>query len=182
MKRLPGAKEIPLLSIVGRSNTGKTTLIEKLIAELRKRGWRVATIKHNLHGFDIDREGKDSWRHKEAGARTVVLASPGRVAVIEDAERDYTLAEIRDRYIRDADIILSEGFKKNDFPKIEVFRSELGHERLCGPEDNLLAMASDTPLEAGVPCLDINDVRGLTDLVEDRFLKGRRARRTAGRT
>jgi molybdopterin-guanine dinucleotide biosynthesis protein B len=80
---------IPILSVVGRSNAGKTTLIVKMIAELVRRGYRVATIKHNRHGFEIDHEGKDSWRHKQAGARITVIASPHQVAVVEDIEKDY---------------------------------------------------------------------------------------------
>jgi molybdopterin-guanine dinucleotide biosynthesis protein MobB len=156
---------------VGRSNTGKTTLIEKLIIELRRRGYRVGTIKHNSHGFEIDHEGKDSWRHKKAGAQVTVIASPHRVAVIEDVNRDYELSELMDHYIRDVDIILSEGFKKNPHPKIEVVRSGLKHEPLCTREDNLIAVASDRPLERGVPCLDINDAGSIVNLIEDRFLK-----------
>jgi len=163
---------IPIVSIVGRSNTGKTTLIEKLIPELIRRGYRVATIKHNVHGFEIDHEGKDSWRHKMAGAQVTVIASPLRVAVVEDVNRDYALAELRDRYIRDVDIVLSEGYKKNPHPKIEVFRSELKHDPLCTKEDNLVAIVSDQPVERGVPCLDINNVQGIVDLIEDTFLKG----------
>ena len=162
---------IPIVSIVGRSNTGKTTLIEKLIIELRRRGYRVGTIKHNSHGFEIDHEGKDSWRHKKAGAQVTVIASPHRVAVIEDVNRDYELSELMDHYIRDVDIILSEGFKKNPHPKIEVVRSGLKHEPLCTREDNLIAVASDRPLERGVPCLDINDAGSIVNLIEDRFLK-----------
>ena len=159
------------MSIVGRSNTGKTTLIEKLIPELRRRGYRVATIKHNIHGFDIDHEGKDSWRHKEAGARLTVIASPQRIAVIEDVSKDYELSELRDRYIRDVDIILSEGFKGNPHPKIEVVRSEMKHDPLCSAEDNLMGIVSDEPVDRGVPCLDINDVHGIANLIEDRFLR-----------
>ena len=162
---------IPIVSIVGRSNTGKTTLIEKLIIELRRRGYRVGTIKHNSHGFDIDHEGKDSWRHKKAGAQVTVIASPHRVAVIEDVNRDYELSELMDHYIRDVDIILSEGFKKNPHPKIEVVRSGLKHKPLCTREDNLIAVASDRPLERGVPCLDINDAGSIVNLIEGRFLK-----------
>ena len=164
---------IPIISIVGRSNTGKTTLIEKLIPELKRRGYRVATIKHNIHGFDIDHEGKDSWRHKKAGARLAVIASPHSVAVIEDVDRDFELAELRDRYIRDVDVILSEGFKRNPHPKIEVVRSEMKHAPLCSREDNLLAIVSDKPVDRGVPCLDIDDVRGITDLIEEKLLKGK---------
>jgi molybdopterin-guanine dinucleotide biosynthesis protein B len=166
-------REIPVVSIVGRSNTGKTTLIEKMIGELVRRGYRVATIKHNLHGFDIDHPGKDSWRHREAGARMTVLASPKKMALIKDVERDYTIDEIRDRYVDDADIILVEGYKENDFPKIEVFRSTLGVELLSRKEGNLLAVASDRTLDIDVPCLDINDARAIVDLVEERCLKRR---------
>lgn len=162
---------IPIVSIVGRSNSGKTTLIEKLIPELIRRRYRVATIKHNIHGFEIDHEGKDSWRHKMAGAQVTVIASPYRVAVIEDANRDYELSELRDHYIRDVDIILSEGYKRYPHPKIEVFRSELKHDPLCTKEDNLIAIVSDRPVDRGVPCMDINNVQGIVDLIEDKFLK-----------
>jgi molybdopterin-guanine dinucleotide biosynthesis protein B len=162
---------IPIVSIVGRSNTGKTTLIEKLIPELKRRGYRVATIKHNIHGFDIDHEGKDSWRHKMAGALMTVIASPQRVAVIEDVTRDYELEELRDQYIRNVDIVISEGFKANPHPKIEVVRAELSHEPICTKEDNLIAVVSDRPLDRGVPCVDIDDVRSLVDLIEERLFK-----------
>lgn len=161
---------IPIISIVGKSDSGKTTLVEKLIPELMKRGYRVATIKHNKHGFDIDHEGKDSWRHKKAGACTTVIACPTRVALIEDIERDYTLGEIRDTYIKNADVILAEGYKGNPFPKIEVHREELKRELLCGKEDNLLAVASDARLDIGVPCLDINDIKGMADLIVNNLL------------
>jgi len=162
---------IPIISIVGRSNAGKTTLIEKLIPELIRRGYRVATIKHDVHGFAVDHEGKDSWRHKKAGAHTAVISSPWKVAVIEDVERDHDPAELRDRYIRDVDIILSEGYKGSSHPKIEVFRAALESNLLCSPRDNLLiALASDQPLKAGVPCFNINDVMGLVDLIEREFL------------
>ena len=161
---------IPIVSIVGKSNSGKTTLIEKLIAELTARGWRVATIKHNRHGFEIDHEGKDSWRHKQAGAVVTVIASPARVAVIEDTHRDYEIEELRDRYIRDADIVLVEGYKVNPHPKIEVVRTELRQERLCGPGDHLIALAGDRPVAGEAPWFDRDDVQGLAGLIEAQFL------------
>ena len=114
-------------------------------------------------------EGKDSWRHKRAGAVATVVASPARVALIEDAAKDYDLAEIRDLYIRHADIVLAEGYKQNPHPKIEVFRTELKRERLCGPEDHLMALAGDKPVSADVPWFDWNDVAGLSDLIMERF-------------
>lgn len=162
---------IPIVSIVGTSNSGKTTLIEKLVPELVRRGYRVATIKHDVHGFDVDREGKDSWRHKKAGAHTVVISSPEKLALIRDVDHDADLAELGEKYIRDVDIILSEGFKRNNQPKIEVFRREMNRELLCTRGDNLLALATDQPFDLGVPCLGLEDASGLVDLIEQKFLK-----------
>jgi molybdopterin-guanine dinucleotide biosynthesis protein B len=161
---------IPIVSLVGKSNSGKTTLMEKMIEKLVERGYRVATIKHNLHGFDIDHEGKDSWRHKKAGASLTLLASPGKVAVIEDTGADLDIGELRDRYIHNVDIILTEGFKGNPYPKIEVSRSVLKRELLSSKDDNLIAVASDGPLETDANLFDINDIEGIVDLVEDLFL------------
>lgn len=159
-----------ILSIVGKSNSGKTTLIEKLIPLLSGRGYRVATIKHNRHGFEIDHEGKDSWRHKRAGAVATVIASPRRVAVIEDSDRDYDIQELADRFIHDVDIILVEGFKENPFPKIEVSLAAANHSLMCAKDGTLLAVASDRPLDdMNVPCYDINDVTSMADLIERRF-------------
>lgn len=162
---------IPIVSIVGKSNSGKTTLLEKLIADLVGRGYRVATIKHNKHGFNIDHEGKDSYRHKKAGAHTTVVSSPHQLALVKDVDHDHSFEEIRDQFIRDADIILTEGFKVNDYPKIEVYRSELKRELISKKEDGLIAVATDTKLDAGVPCLDINDAKGIADFIETEYLK-----------
>ena len=164
---------IPIVSIVGKSNTGKTTLLEKLIAELVARGWRVATIKHNRHGFNIDHEGKDSFRHKKAGAHMTVVSSPYQIALIQDVDHDYSFDEIRKNFITDVDIILTEGFKVNDYPKIEVFRAELKRKLLNTKEDNLMAVASDVRLDIDVPCLDINQPKSIADFIENRFLKKR---------
>jgi molybdopterin-guanine dinucleotide biosynthesis protein MobB len=162
---------IPIVSIVGKSNTGKTTLLEKLISELTGRGYRIATIKHGSHFFEIDHEGKDSWRHKKAGAGITIISSPHRLALIEDVDKDHSIEEIRKKYIHNVDLILSEGYKGNPFPKIEVFRSEINHELLCKKDDNLLAVASDIKLDVEVPLFDINDAQGISDLIENEFLK-----------
>ena len=166
---------IPIVSIVGTSDSGKTTLIEKLVPELIRRGYRVATIKHDVHGFEVDREGKDSWRHKQAGAYTVVISSPKKLAIIRDVDHDADLAELRDKYIEDVDIILSEGFKRNSQPKIEVFRKEMRRELLCTREDNLLAIATNQPFDIGVPCFGLDDARGLVDRIEEKFLRGKKS-------
>ena len=112
----------PIISIVGKSDSGKTTLIEKLIRELEQRGYRIGVIKHASHGFDIDREGKASWRHKAAGAETVVVASPGSVAMVKD-EPINSLDHLA-TYFNGIDLILTEGYKNESKPKIEVFRAE----------------------------------------------------------
>ena len=164
-------KKIPLVSIVGYSGSGKTTLVERLIPELGRRGLRVATIKHNRHGFEVDLEGKDSWRHRRAGAVLTVLASPGKVAVMADTEGDPGLGELGERFIRDVDVILAEGFKKNPHPKIEVFRKSLGKEFLSGDDEALMAVAGDDPGGLRVPRYSLDDITGLVDLIVGRVLR-----------
>ena len=118
---------IPILCFVGRSNSGKTTLIERLIPELAKAGYKVATVKHAGHGFDLDTEGKDSWRHKRAGASTVMVLSKGSLAMFADVNDDIKLSELRDRFLdQSLDLIIAEGWKSEGFPKIVVVRDQLG--------------------------------------------------------
>jgi len=162
---------IPIVSIVGKSGSGKTTYIEKLIPELNRRGYRVATVKHDVHGFEMDKEGKDTWRHKKAGAYSIAISSPEKFALISDTERDMTLGEIRDKYIRDADIIISEGYKKDKEPKVEVFRKDVHNEPLSTKEDGLVALVADKNFDLGVPAFGLDDVKGLAELIEQKFLK-----------
>ena len=165
---------IPIISIVGKSDSGKTTLIEKLVPELTRRGYRVATVKHDVHGFEVDREGKDSWRHKQAGAHTVIISSPQKIALIRDVEKDSTLDEIRGRWIQDVDLILSEGYKKDVQPKIEVFRKEKHKKLLCTKKDNLVAIVSNQKFNVGVPCFHLEDMKGLSNFIEKEFLKSKK--------
>jgi molybdopterin-guanine dinucleotide biosynthesis protein B len=166
---------IPIVSIVGKSDIGKTTLIEKLLPELTGRGYRIATVKHDVHGFEVDREGKDSWRHKKAGAHTVIISSPQKVALIRDVEKDLSLEEIREKLVEDVDLILSEGYKKDIQPKIEVFRKGKYKELLCTDKDNLVAIASDQTFDVGVPCIALDNVKGLADFIEEKFLTVKRS-------
>jgi molybdopterin-guanine dinucleotide biosynthesis protein B len=165
---------IPIISIVGKSDSGKTTLIEKLVPELTRRGYRVATVKHDVHGFEVDREGKDSWRHKKAGAHTVIISSPQKIALIRDVEKDSTLDEIRRRWVQDVDLLLSEGYKKDVQPKIEVFRKEKHKKLLCTKKDNLIAIVSDRKFNVGVPCFHLEDMKGLSNFIEKEFLKSKK--------
>lgn len=159
---------IPMISVVGKSDTGKTTLLVKLVAELKRRGYRVATVKHDTHGFEVDQPGKDSWRHAQAGSDVVVISGPNRLALIEKRQREATLDEIAGR-VGNVDIILTEGYKRGDKPKIEVSRREKGSELLC-TEDELIAIATDQPFAMNVPQFDLDDAAGLVDLIEERFL------------
>jgi len=165
---------IPIISIVGKSDSGKTTLIEKLVPELTRRGYRVATVKHDVHGFEVDREGKDSWRHKQAGAHTVIISSPQKVALIRDVEKDSTLDEIRRRWVQDVDLLLSEGYKKDVQPKIEVFRKEKHKKLLCTKKDHLVAIISNRKFNVGVPCFHLEDMKGLSSFIEKEFLKSKK--------
>jgi molybdopterin-guanine dinucleotide biosynthesis adapter protein len=165
---------IPIVSVVGKSDSGKTTLLEKLIPTLTARGFRIAVIKHDAHRFEIDHEGKDSWRHKQAGAAVTVISSPGKLAMVADTDHDHSLSEIRDALIRDVDLILSEGYKRETHPKIEVYRSEMHRELLCQEDDNLIAIAGDPSNPPhNVPVFDLNDPGPLCDFIEERFLKAR---------
>ncbi|KKM11930.1 molybdopterin-guanine dinucleotide biosynthesis protein MobB [Clostridiales bacterium PH28_bin88] len=160
---------IPIISIVGKSDMGKTTLLEKLLPELKRRGHRVATIKHDAHSFDIDHPGKDTWRHARAGADVVVISSSSKLAMISKVEAEKNLDEIA-AMIPDVDLILTEGYKRGNKPKIEVFRAARGEQDLlCSPEE-LVAIATDVAFDIGVPCFDLDDAAGLVDLIEERFL------------
>lgn len=161
----------PILSIVGKSNSGKTTLIEKLVAELKSRGWKIGTVKHDVHGFDIDIPGKDSWRHRAAGADSVIISSPQKLALIKSVPQELTLDELARHYFPDVDLVITEGYKREAQPKIEIHRRAISQELLCDPGDNLQAVASDTRWEIGIPCFDLNDYKMIADFVEDNFLK-----------
>ena len=159
----------PVVSIVGTSDAGKTTLTVKLIRELKRRGYKVATIKHDVHGFDMDKPGKDSWKHAEAGSDCVVVSSPQKLATIRKLDRELTVDEIV-ATLPDADIVLTEGYKRGDKPKIEVSRKEKGGQLLCGKEE-LIAVATDQVYDIPVPQFGLDDASGLVDLLERLYLR-----------
>lgn len=165
---------IPIISIVGASDSGKTTFLEKLIPELARRGYRVGALKHDAHGFEMDREGKDTWRLKKAGAMTVAISSPAQIASIRQTDTELDLAEIAARLFWKEHILITEGFKRARFPKIEVFRTEVEPQPICGPSDNLVALVTDDPVEAQVPKFSFSAVSGVADFIETRYLQGRK--------
>jgi molybdopterin-guanine dinucleotide biosynthesis protein B len=160
-----GGRVIPILSVVGRSNTGKTTFIERLIPILNAKGLRVATIKHHLHDFESDREGKDSYRHKKAGAKIAMVVSPQKVAFTADTEKELPLAELVSSYVRDVDLVIVEGFKEERAPKIEIYRYSEAVTPLSRDDRDVFAVMSDRPIAAPVPVLSRDDIQPAAELI-----------------
>jgi molybdopterin-guanine dinucleotide biosynthesis protein B len=168
-KRMP-----PIVSIIGKSKTGKTTLIEKLIQELKARDYRVATIKHVPQDSVFDEPNKDSWRHVQAGSEITAISSPDKVVLIKPVAKSLTVDEVA-RYLgEDYDIILAEGFKKSSAPKIEVHRQEVGPP--LDAINKLFAIVTDEPLETKTRQFSPEDIKGLADLLEQGFIKPQRQR------
>jgi len=169
-RKQAAGRTVPVLCFVGRSNSGKTTLIEQLIPELVRAGYKIATVKHSGHGFDLDTEGKDSWRHKRAGASTVLVLSKGSLAMFSDVDDDIHLTDLRKRFLdKSIDLILAEGWKSDSFPKIVVVRDQIG-EVPVSPV-GLLAVVSNKPVEVPVPVLDPDDIAGVAALIVKKFPK-----------
>lgn len=163
---------VPVLSIVGCGQCGKTTMVEKLIAELIRRGYVVGTLKHDVHGFSMDHEGKDTWRHKQAGARAVAIIGPDQVALVRSTPKGEFSVYDAIRLLGPIDLVITEGFKRMAFPKIEIFSSVRNEGALlCADDPQLLAVAGDLPVETALPCFDWNDVAAIADFVEAKLLK-----------
>ena len=152
--------------VTGWKNAGKTGLMERLVAEITKRGYSVSTLKHAHHGVDVDQKGTDSYRHREAGANEVLLASGQRVAIMQELRGtpEPSLNSLLER-LRPVDLILIEGFKREAHPKIEAFRAEAGTPLIAEENETIRAVASDTPLELSIPVLDLNDTAAIADFV-----------------
>ncbi len=164
----------PAVTIVARSGTGKTTLLEKLIRELTARGWTIGALKHDAHKFEIDREGKDSWRMTKAGATVTTINSSEQSATMRRHDLEPKIKEILERDFREVDLVLTEGFKASDLPKIEIHRHTLGQPLLCRGEHHdphLVAIASDTKINLDVPVLDLNATDAIATFIERTFLK-----------
>lgn len=165
---------VKAVSFVAKSGTGKTTLLEKVIASLKERGYRVGVVKHDAHRFDIDHPGKDSYRLTAAGADTMLISSPEKLAMVKKHTASPPIEELLSTYFTDVDIVLTEGFKKSSMPKIELHRRERSATLLCRGEDfdpSLVAVASDERLELDVPVLNLNDALQVADFIERSFLK-----------
>ncbi|NLO49475.1 MAG: molybdopterin-guanine dinucleotide biosynthesis protein B [Clostridiales bacterium] len=152
---------IPTYSVVAFSGTGKTTLLEKLIPELKRNGLRVGVLKHDAHDFDVDREGKDSWRLTNAGADVTAIVSAEKAVIMEN--RPVPVESVF-RKIDNVDILITEGYKHGAWPKIALYRSASG-KPLALPPEECFAVMSDTPLDIGTPLFALDDIRGLAELI-----------------
>jgi molybdopterin-guanine dinucleotide biosynthesis protein MobB len=157
---------VKVFGITGWKNTGKTGLVERLVTELSARGYTVSTIKHAHHSFDVDHEGRDSYRHREAGAREVLLSSGNRWAIMHELQGapEVPLAELL-RKMSPVDLVLVEGFKAEGHEKLECHRAEAGKEVLAKEDASIVAVASDVSLDVGQPVFDLNDTAEIADFV-----------------
>jgi molybdopterin-guanine dinucleotide biosynthesis protein B len=162
---------VKLLGIAGFKNAGKTTLTERLVRELTQRGYRISTVKHAHHGFDIDQEGRDSWRHRQAGASEVAVVSMRRWALVHELrqEAEPQLKEVVAK-MAPCDLILTEGYKGESHPKIEVRNLALNHPELAGHDPTVIAIVCNGALkEAPVPVFDREDVKAIADFIVERL-------------
>jgi molybdopterin-guanine dinucleotide biosynthesis protein B len=161
-------KMIPVLAFVGFSNSGKTTVLTRVIAELKKRGFRIGVIKHDVHGFQVDQPGKDTWRHAQAGADAVCISSPARMALIRKVGQELKLDEILRQMPAQLDIVFTEGFKTEAKDRIEVYRRAAGTSPL-GARRGLLAVVADCKLYENVVHFGLEDTAAIADFIIGHF-------------
>ncbi len=152
--------------VTGWKNAGKTGLMERLVAEVTGRGFTVSTVKHAHHSFDVDQPGRDSHRHRMAGASEVLLASGQRVALMQELRGapEPSLEALLAR-LSPVDLVLIEGYKRERHPKVEAFRAEPGNDLIATRDDTIRAVASDTPLDLDRPVFDLNDTKAIADFI-----------------
>jgi len=164
----------PIISIVGKSESGKTTMVERLTRELKSRGYRVATIKHVPQDTVFDQPEKDSWRHIKAGSEATAISSQDKLVLIKPVTLEPALSEIVRFLSEDYDIVLAEGFKEDNAPKIEVHRKKIGTP--LKSVKKLVAIVTDEPLENKTRQFTFDDIKSLTDLLVDGFIEPQRER------
>jgi molybdopterin-guanine dinucleotide biosynthesis protein B len=160
----------PVLALIGRPNCGKTTLIEQLIPALAVRGVRVGTIKHHHGDIQMDTPGKDTWRHKNAGAKVVLLSSPDGIGLIQDTTEDTPVEDLVSLYFQNVDLVIAEGYKWSALPKIEVFRSTVYDEPMLEPGETLIAMVSDVEVRQDLPWFRNDDISSLIEFILEKII------------
>lgn len=158
----------PIVCIVGGSGSGKTTFLERLIPELTGMGVRVGTIKHHPGPFEMDIPGKDSWRHRQAGAVAAIISSPRGIGMVQEVDHDHGPEELVSLLGR-VDIVLAEGYKGARLPKIEIFRPEIHGQPFCANDAHLMALVTDADVDLGVPRFAMEDAGGLAVFLLNRF-------------
>jgi len=155
-----------LFGVVGWKNAGKTGLMERLVADITARGITVSTVKHAHHTFDVDHPGKDSFRHRAAGASEVLLSSRNRVAVMQELRDgpEPTLAQLLTR-LRPVDLVLIEGYKRDAHPKVEAHRAQTGNPLIAPDDPSIRAIASDVLLDSDRPVFDLDDTVAIADFI-----------------
>jgi molybdopterin-guanine dinucleotide biosynthesis protein MobB len=152
--------------VTGWKNAGKTGLMERLVSDITARGFSVSTVKHAHHSFDVDQPGKDSHRHREAGAHEVLLASKHRIALMTElrGSDEPSLEDLLAR-LAPVDLVLIEGYKRDRHPKVEAFRAETGNPLIAPEDETIRAIASDTPMDMDRPVFDLNDTAAIADFI-----------------
>ena len=155
-----------VFGVVGWKNAGKTGLMERLVTEINRRGFSVSTIKHAHHNFDVDQPGKDSFRHRDAGAREVLLASGNRWALMHELrdQAEPPLAELLAK-LSPVDLVLIEGYKRDEHPKVEAFRSETGQPLIAIDDPTIRAVASNIAVDIKKPVFDLDDTGAIADFI-----------------
>ena len=167
--------KVKIISIVAtKSKTGKTTLIEALIPILKEKNYNIGVLKHDAHDFEMDKEGKDSYRFVKAGADRMVISSKEKIAMIEKTKEEKDIEEILELFVG-MDLVIIEGYKNNGYPKIEVHRKEIDSSLLCEntsvDRTKFLAVATNEKLNLNIEQLDINDVNKIAEFIEDKIIK-----------
>lgn len=167
-KKYLKSKLPPVVAVVGFSNSGKTTFLEKLIADLKNKGFKIGTIKHDVHGFEMDKPGKDSWRHKKSGASTTIISNPWQIGMVKDVDYDTRPDELM-AYMQDMDIVLAEGYKRSDLLKIEIFRSSIHKKPLCMDDKNLIAIICEKNPGMNIPVFSVNNIDKVSSFLINKF-------------
>jgi len=163
---------VPIISVVGPSKADKTLLVERLISELEKRGYRVATVKRDAHNHDLDTPGKTSWRHSQAGAESVIVSAPEKITMFKKVAKEWALDEIAKKFLSDSDIVITDGFTNEKKPKIKVLLSQAEEDSQV-PSDELFSIVGGKNSEKSVPKFNLEEIEKLADLIEEKFLKKR---------